>query len=431
MSHPAAYLRRSYVDPQSPGDISREAQRATVRALAATDGHNGNLVEYDDWGVSADVAKAAKRTAYTRLLADMEAGAVSAVYAFDVDRLYRDPRDLIRLQDAAQRHQVRIVTTSGPLAIGEGDDPAAEGFAFIGAVFGRMELQKAKKRSRAARDARRARGDQFGHAPYGYTRARGAGGRVMFVLDPSQPIQPVVDAFEEAGSFAGAAGLLNERDFPSPRGKRWAGNVVNRVIRRERPGLAPRGRSEARVAPRGTHLFSRLLRCQCGHVLTPRETSHTTKYGSYGPYVSYQCYHGRYDLAHPRPYMVSEASILPWMQAEAARVAVPYDEVELAEASARERADLEGQRERLGYAVVDGLLSRTAAVERAAAIDAQLASLAEREAAVSLDTTIDWSAPPAAVNGVLRALWQHVQLDATMRPVEAVWRVPEWRTQDR
>lgn len=54
-AHPAAYLRRSYVDDNSPGDISREAQRATVRTLAAADGHNGTLVEYDDWGVSADV----------------------------------------------------------------------------------------------------------------------------------------------------------------------------------------------------------------------------------------------------------------------------------------------------------------------------------------------------------------------------------------
>src|SRR6266516_3726703 len=107
--HPAAYLRRSYVDPDSPGDISLEAQRAAVAKLAQGDGKSG------------------KRIAYTRLLADMEAGLVSWVGAFDVDRLYRDPRDLIRLQDAAQRHQVRIVTIGGPLAIGE-DDPAAEGF---------------------------------------------------------------------------------------------------------------------------------------------------------------------------------------------------------------------------------------------------------------------------------------------------------------
>jgi len=35
-----------------------------------------------------------------------------------------------------------------------------------------MELQKIKKRKRAAREARVARGDRFGHAAYGYKHVR-------------------------------------------------------------------------------------------------------------------------------------------------------------------------------------------------------------------------------------------------------------------
>jgi DNA invertase Pin-like site-specific DNA recombinase len=425
MSHPAAYLRRSYVDPESPGDISRAAQRAAVHKLAVADGHNGNLVEYDDWGVSADVAKSAKRTAYARLLADMEVGAVSAVYAFDVDRLYRDPRDLIRLQDAAQAHNVRIVTTGGPLAIGDGDDPAAEGFAFIGAVFGRMELQKAKKRSRATREARRARGDRFGHPPYGYQRARDADGRVLFVLDPERPVERVLAAFREAGSFSGAAWLLNQRNVPSPRGGRWAGNVVNRIVRREAPGEAPRGRVDARVAVRGSQRFARLLRCSCGRLMTPRVSYTKTRYGSYGPYVGYQCYAGRHDPAHARPYMVREGAILEWAKAEAARLRAP-SAVQLAEQNGEQRAALEAQRERLGWAVTDGLLDRDQAKTRAAEIDAALEQLDDAERIVEVPR-LDWSWPAPTVNGVLRALWVDVQLDADLRPVKATWRLPEWR----
>jgi DNA invertase Pin-like site-specific DNA recombinase len=424
-THPAAYLRRSYVDPDSPGDISREAQRVTVRTLAAGDGHNGDLVEYDDWGVSADVAKSAKRTAYARLLADMEAGNVSAVYAFDVDRLYRDPRDLIRLQDAAQAHRVRIVTTAGPLAIGDGDDPSAEAFAFIGSIFGRMELQKAKKRARATREVRRERGDAFGHAPYGYRRAREADGRVVFVRDPAQPIEAVLEAFGETGSFNRAAKLLNERGVPSPRGKKWHGNVVNRVIRREHPKLVPHYQTKPRVAARGTHVFSRLLRCACGRILTPRVTKHTTKYGSYGPYVGYQCYDGRSDPHHPRPYMVNEPAILEWAKKEAGRLQTP-DAVQLAEQNAERRAELEKARERLGWAVVDGLLDREQAQERARAIGADLEQLSEQEGIVNVPE-IDWSWSPQAVNAILRALWDHIELDEQMRPVRAVWRVPQWR----
>lgn len=58
--YPAAYIRRSYVDADSPGDISLEAQRTAVRTLAHHDGHNGDVVEYNDRGVTADVAKASQ-----------------------------------------------------------------------------------------------------------------------------------------------------------------------------------------------------------------------------------------------------------------------------------------------------------------------------------------------------------------------------------
>ncbi len=425
-SHPAAYLRRSYVDPNSPGDISRSAQRETVHRLATADGHNGNLIEYDDWGVSADVAKAAKRTAYARLLADMEAGDVSAVYAFDVDRLYRDPRDLIRLQDAAQRHRVRIVTTSGELAIGDGDDPAAEAFAFIGSVFGSMELKKIKKRNRAARDARIERGDRLGRPAYGYKLQRDGSGRVTHVHDPQQPVQPVLDAFREAGSFNGAARLLNDRKMPSPRGGQWAGNVVNKIVRREARGEAPRGRVSARVSVRGSQRFSRLLRCSCGRLLTPRVTYTRTKYGRYGPYMGYQCYAGRHDPAHPRPYMVHEQRILEWAKREAARLVTP-DSVTLGEQNVERRAELEAQRERLGWAVADGLLDRDQAHSRAAQIASELETLEDSERIVAV-RAIDWSWPPEAVNDVLRAMFEYIELGADMMPIQAVWRVPEWRS---
>lgn len=423
-SHPAAYLRRSHVDPESPGDISKEAQRAVVRKLAAADGHNGDLVEYDDWGVSADIANSAKRTAYAKLLADMEAGTVNAVYAFDVDRLYRDMRDLIRLQDAARQHQVRVVTTAGELPIGDGADPTAEAFALIGAVFGGTELKKAKKRARAARDARKARGDDMGRPPYGYRLERQGDGRVTFVRNPAEPVEPVIAAFEEAGSFGGAARLLNERRIPSKRGTRWAGNVVNKIIRRERPNLVPRGRSEPRVAPRGTHLFSRLLRCHCGRLMTPRVNYTTTKYGRYGPYIGYQCHDGRYDAAHGKPYMVNEASILEWAKAEAARFRVPGDAIPGADHD-DERSALEAQRERLGWAVADGLLTRDAAKARAGEIDAQLGVLEAQAQAVQVPQVIDWEGwRQADVNAVLRTYWDYIELDRNMQPVRAEWRLP-------
>jgi hypothetical protein len=248
-------------------------------------------------------------------------------------------------------------------------------------------------------------------------------GRVTFERNPAEPIEPVLDAFREAGSFAGAARLLNERRVPSKRGKPWAGNVVNRIIRRERPGMVPRGRSEPRVAPVGTHLFSRLLRCHCGRLLTPRVTRHTTRYGSYGPYVGYQCHDGRYDASHGRPYMVSEPVIIAWAREEAARFRVPR---RLAgQGNEHRRAELEGRRERLGWAVADGLLSRDQAKVRAAAIAEELAGLDLAAQAIDIPQAIDWEGwRPADVNAVLRSYWHHVQLDREMRPTRAEWRLP-------
>lgn len=422
--HPAAYLRRSYVDQNSPGDISKEAQRATIRKLAEAEGHNGNLVEYDDWGVSADVAKSAKRTDYTRLLADMEAGRVSAVYAFDVDRLYRDPRDLIRLQDAAQRHRVRIVTTSGELAIGDGDDPAAEAFAFIGSVFGAMELKKIKKRNRAARDARLARGDALGRAPYGYRKARDAENRVVNVLDPSQPLEPVLEAFREAGSFSGAARLLNDRAVKAPRGRSWSSNVVAKVIRRETPGELVGRRVEPRVRVRGSFTLSRLLRCSCGQIMTGRKTQHRRGERFY-EYTSYLCFRGRYEPDHPRPYIVTEAAILEWAKAEAARLRTP-DRVQLGQQNAERRALLEQQREDLGWSVVNKLMSREAALAASARITAELDELVDQEQAIEIPA-VDWAWPAPALNAALRTLWEYVELDEAMRPIRAEWRVPHWR----
>ena len=413
--HPAAYLRRSYVDPNSPGDISLEAQRAAVARLAHRDGHNGNVAEYSDWGVSADVAKSAKRTAYTQLLADMEAGSVSAVYAFDVDRLYRDPRDLMRLQDAAQRHQVRIVTTGGELAIGDGDDPGAEAFAFIGSVFGRMELQKAKKRARAAREARRARGDVFGHPALGFRHVRAENGAIVAVKDESANLEPIRRAYLDAGTVLGATKLLNARGIPTVRGKRWSLSMVQRTIARHWPELLPpKGASGKRI--RAASVLSQLVRCHCGNVMTPNNVRGQL-YCSRAVTIG-RDRHGRYNAL--------QAPIVEWAKVEAGRLVVPGDVVTLAAETDQRRQALAEQRERIGLAVVDGLLSRDAAKAKADAIDAELGALDTREQIVAIPA-LDWSRDAKDVNAVLRAIWEHVELGADMRPIRAEWRVPEWR----
>jgi DNA invertase Pin-like site-specific DNA recombinase len=424
--HPASYIRRSHVDPDSPGDISEAAQLAAVRKLAAKDGHNGDLTVYSDWGKSADILKRAKRTAYTQLLADMDAGRISAVYAFDVDRLYRDPRDLIHLQDAAQRHAVTITTTAGALAIGEGDDPAAEGFAFMGAVFARMELQKAKKRTRAAMAERRARGDALGRPPYGFRFGRD-GERVILEPNPDEPVGAVLAAVRDAGSYSGAARLLNAVGLRPRSAATWSGNTVRRIVRHATPKAAQERRRPGRRS-RHDWTLAGLLRCPCGGLMTARETFTKTKYGRFGPYVGYQCPRARYTADHPRPYMVSEAVVLPWIRAEADKYVLP-DEVEKAGPDADAlRAELEAERAHVTrLALVPGVDLETVKT-RLASIDERIAAIVD-EAVVEELGPIDWDdTPPAELNAVLRAYWKHIQLDEAMRPVKAEWRIARMRS---
>lgn len=412
--HPAAYLRRSYVDAQSPGDISLEAQRTAVRRLATADGHNGNVVEYNDWGVSADVAKASHRTEYARLLADMDAGRVTAVYAFDVDRLYRDPRDLIRLQDAAQAHGVRIVTTGGPLPIGEGADPAAEAFAFIGSVFNRMELQKIKKRIHAAQEVRRERGDVFGHPPYGWRNVRDATGRIVRERDESVDLEPIREAYERAGTVLGAVRLLNAAKVPAPKGGEWYTSPLTHVLDENWPGLLPKkGASGRRIRSRA--ILSQLVVCHCGHVMTPN-THRNQLY----------CSKGTTSRANHDRYTVQEKDLLPWVKDEAARLQTP-DAVELADKSRADREAIGARIERVVDNYESGLISREVRDDKVAGLRGQLEAL--DAAATIIDVpALDWTWPPEKINAVLRAMWEHVDLDDTMRPVSATWRVPEWRS---
>jgi DNA invertase Pin-like site-specific DNA recombinase len=422
MSAPVAYIRRSSADAGSPGDISRDVQESAIRELAARDGHNGDVRIFVDWARSADEEKIGKRTEYAAMLAEVEGGRVSTIYAYALDRLQRSVIQTSKLVKACEAHGVRIVTQR------EGEvrhDTPDEWLRFTTlATFAEFELRTIKKRAQAAIQRRAARGDALGKPPYGYQFGRDDTKRVILLPDPQQPLQPVLDAFNEAGSFNGAARLLNERGMPAPRGGKWAGNVVNNIVRRERPGLVPRHRSEARVAPRGTHLFSRLLRCSCGRMLTPRvNRKQVTKYGTYGPYIGYQCYAGRHDPDHPRPYMVSERLILDWAIVEAARFRAP-DRVMIGKVDAAKRAALDAERERIGWAVVRGAIPQAAGDARLDEIDAELDALADVEAVMDVPS-IDWQrTPPHAINAVLRALWDYVQLGDGMRPVRAAWRLP-------
>ncbi len=414
--YPVAYIRRSSADADNPGDVSREAQESAVRDLAHRDGHNGNLRVYDDWNRSADESKEAKRTAFASMLADIEAGRVSAVYAYALDRLYRSMRTFVRLTDAAKAHDVRVVTQREGILGGDGS-PMAQAFAQITAVFSELELNTAKARARGALDARRQRGDALGQAPYGYKHAK-VDGRIVRVPDPAQPVEPVLAAYRDAGSILGASRLLEARGMPAPRGgKRWATSLVTRIIEEHAPDALPRRSLTGRRQPANA-MLAQLLRCPfCDTTLTPNAAR-----------GQYYCRHGAYDrAAHPR-YTVREVDVMPFIEAEADRFAPPFDAASMSSEAEARREALEAKRARWIEQYGEGLIGKAERDRRLAVIDRDLGDVSTRADALAvIPEAVDWEKPPEKLNAFLRSIWQYVELDPAMRPIRAEWTIPEWR----
>lgn len=421
MKQPTAYIRRSVARRADPGDISREYQVAEVRRLA---GDPALVIIDRDWGKSAATDKTDRRLAFLALLDSIEAGEVSALYAYSTDRLARSVEWSARLLNACRRASVPIVTREG--RIEPGDASAALLFHVLASV-NENALSGMEAKARATVERRRERNREAG-------RADNAGmGCKPYGTMPGESTEAVIRAFGEAGSFNGAAKLLSERGVrsrlsgrPNPRENGgtygWSCRSVSRIVRRERPDLLPaHPRQGART--RSTRTFAGLLTCHCGTTLTsmPRATS-----------VGYYCRTAHANPTHPRPYVVSERRLLGWAQEEAARLrpvdehGEPFNAVAIGEENESERAELGAKHERIVDMYADGTIGKPERDRRLAAVTTALESIDARSQVAAVPV-IDWDGEPAALNLVLRALWHRIELGPDLLPVRAEWAVPDWR----
>lgn len=409
------YLRKSRIT--SDRHVSWEVQEREIRSLAERNG-DGDLELLSDWGKSGRGERTKYRPEYLRLRAMIEADEVSVLYSYSLSRLSRSLTEYADLAKLCEAHGVRVRLCKE----GEFDYGSASGRFNVGilALLAQMEAELAQERARDTLRERKARGDHIGSAGYG---KRLNGGKLED--HPKEDVDRIAAAFAEAGSYAGAAKLLNAAGVRTKTGRgEWAQTSVARVLRRA--GMAPPARrDQAGVRMRGTFKLSRLLVCPCGNVMTGRRTKHTTKYGSYGPYVSYQCFRGRSVVDHPRPYMVSEAALIDWVKDQAGRFRVPQGQTAVDDGAEARRAELSEQRRRLAMAFARGGLQDEDYAAEDARLTADLEAIEDRAAMRIIPLSIDWRATPdAAINRVLTTYWRSVQLGADMRPLAADWKIP-------
>jgi len=126
--------------------------------------------------------------------------------------------------------------------------------------------------------------------------------------------------------------------------------------------------------------------------------------------------------------MVAEAQVRPWLEEEAAKLKLPDAVlVDGSDAEPGRGEELRTRRRRVLDNYEDGHIDRDERDRKLEAIDAELERMDVTERVLEVPA-LDWSQPPDITNTVLRALWDHIQLDEAMRPVSAEWHVPEWRS---
>ncbi len=126
--------------PEHGSGLGVERQEKDLRKLARERGYEVANV-YTDNDVSASDPNV-KRPAYERMLADVAAGSIDIVLAWDDDRLVRQPRDLERFFEVLDNAGATYATTSTTVDVATGEG------MLIARIKGAVAAEEVRKLSR-------------------------------------------------------------------------------------------------------------------------------------------------------------------------------------------------------------------------------------------------------------------------------------------
>jgi DNA invertase Pin-like site-specific DNA recombinase len=418
-TYPVAYVRRSSPDEKDgAGDISRESQENAIRTLAQREGINGDLRWFTDWGRSGRGDKIHLRGEYAEMLEDVQAGRVSVILCYALDRLNRDLGEHRRLMKAVADHKVKIVTLLEGV-ISEAN-PAAWWMVTSIAAQAEYTSRVYSQRAKEAIERRRARGDWLGQAQYGFTLGK-VDGVVVQVPNPDQPVDQVLAVYKAQRNVYAAVKELNRLGIPTRYGKTWSDSALRKVL--EQHGVRP---SHVDKLRRDWHsgelkppsVLSKLVRCHCGAQMTGID-SRGTIYCWKG-ITSGKATHGK--------WQTRQQPILDWLKEKTAdlervlRSEATYSSTDVA---ARRAATQEALR-RLGVSYRAGTLTDLEFEDESKRLQEDLADLEEVEGAYSVHVRrtgppILWD-DPARLSADLHAVVKLVRLGPDMKPASVEWR---------
>lgn len=412
------YIRKSVVhDPARM--LSPEMQEAAIKRLAEANG-DADVVILSDLDVSGRKGRS-RRPGWDELLRAVEDGIATSVYAYSLSRFARSVSQLADFFELCDRQRVRIRVDRDQI-----DTSTATG-KLVGNVLASLaqfEADVASERVKDAFAAKRAKDPTW----------EGPGNKRYGAREGEDP-KVILDAFREAGSFDGAARLLNTRGVASRvPGRHWSGTVIRGIVKAHAPDeVGPYVRRGA-PAGRGNFRLSQVIACsECGGFMTG---SHDHRTGD----VRYQCARSRV-TEHARGW-VSESKLMPVIAAEAAHAAVAVKRMR--KGSADDEAKLlalAAKRTRILENYDDGLYDK-------ATRDARLTELAEAESKLS---AVRWikrvtlppdveTGDPKGVNAYLRRIFAKATVDMSQKalrgpskwvpPIDFEWRDPSMRYGD-
>ncbi|NMM29695.1 MAG: recombinase family protein [Cellulomonas sp.] len=220
MTRAAIYLRQSLDSKDDRLAISRQDKEC--QALCERRGWTV-VSTFTDNDVSA--TRAAQRPQYRAMLQSWEARDFDAIVAWDLDRLYRKPRDLEDLIDMAEKRGLLLATVGGDADLSTDNGRL---FARIKAAVAKGEGERKSARQKASSRQRVAMGKPWWSvAPFGYTKDG-------TLTQQADLVRSAYDQVLAGVTIAEITHTWNDAGALSPRGKRWIRTSVLAVLKAPR-----------------------------------------------------------------------------------------------------------------------------------------------------------------------------------------------------
>jgi site-specific DNA recombinase len=215
------YIRVS-TQGQADKGVSLEAQRAKIEAWCNL--NDGELVAvFEDAGISG--GGMAKRDGLQDALKATTKG--MALVAYSISRLARNTKDMLDIAERLEKKGADLVSLSERI-----DTTTASGrmiFRML-AVLVEFEKEQIGERTRMALAHKKANGETYCGAPFGFDAIAG---RLVAVKKESAIVADILKLRESGASLADIANSLNDKGIEGKRGGKWFPSTVRYLIQRQ------------------------------------------------------------------------------------------------------------------------------------------------------------------------------------------------------